>query len=175
MAPILSFTSEEVWSLFLRENGGASSVHLTSFPELIPGLEITDEERSRWEKMLALRQEVSKALEEARAAKLIGSSLEGKVVIEAPQAVAEAIAKTEDPEGFFIVSRLEVKTVANPAENTGGDTPLAGVRVIVARSEGDKCPRCWMWLPDVGTVHGYPDVCPRCAGVLKQSGVKAGE
>jgi isoleucyl-tRNA synthetase len=175
MAPILSFTSEEVWSLFSQESDGASSVHVTAFPEPISGVEMTDEERSWWEKMLALRQEVSKALEEARAAKLIGSSLEGRILIEAPQTVAEAIAEMEDPEGFFIVSQLEVKTVAAPAEENGSETALAGVRITVSRSEGDKCPRCWMWLPDVGAVDGYPEVCPRCAEVLKQSGVKAGE
>ena len=176
MAPILSFTSEEVWSLFGKEGGGASSVHLASFPEPIPGVEMTDSERSRWEKMLALRQEVSKALEEARAAKLIGSSLEAKVLIEAPQAVAEAMSQIEDPEGFFIVSQLEVKTVTAPADETQVlKEPLTGVAVTVSRSEGDKCPRCWMWTSDVGSAEDYPDVCLRCAGVLKESGIKAGE
>jgi isoleucyl-tRNA synthetase len=174
MAPILSFTSEEVWSLFGKEGGGASSLHLASFPEPIPGVEMTDLERSRWEKMLALRQEVSKALEEARAAKLIGSSLEAKVFIEAPQAVAEAMSQIEDLEGFFIVSELEVKTVTIPAEETQVEGPLAGVRVTVARSEGDKCPRCWMWTSDVGSAEDYPDVCLRCAGVLRESSIKTG-
>ena len=65
MAPILSFTSEEVWSLFGKESGGESSVHLASFPEPIRGAEMADAERSRWETMVALRQEVSKALEES--------------------------------------------------------------------------------------------------------------
>jgi isoleucyl-tRNA synthetase len=175
MAPILSFTSEEVWSLFGKEGGGASSVHLASFPEPIPGVEMTETERSQWEKMLALRQEVSKALEEARAAKLIGSSLEAKVLIEAPQAVAEAMSQIEDPEGFFIVSQLDVVTVTASVEENPAEGALAGVRVTVSRSDGAKCPRCWMWTQDVGESKDYPDVCLRCAGVLKESGIKTGQ
>ena len=92
--------------------------------------------------MLALRQEVSKALEEARAAKLIGSSLEAKVLIEAPQAVAEAMSQIEDPEGFFIVSQLEVKTVTAPAEET---------QVLKGRLPG-----CGSRYPEV-TVPNAPD------------------
>ena len=175
MAPILSFTSEEVWSLFGKESGGESSVHLASFPEPIQGAEMADAERSRWEIIVALRQEVSKALEEARAAKLIGSSLEAKVLIEAPPAVAEAISQMEDSEGFFIVSQLEVKTVTAPAKEAQAEGALAGVKVTVSRTEGDKCPRCWMWTADVGAAKDYPDVCLRCAGVLKESGIKTGE
>jgi isoleucyl-tRNA synthetase len=175
MAPILSFTSEEVWSLFGKVNGGAFSVHLASFPDPIAGVEMAGTERNRWEKMLGLRQEVSKALEEARAAKLIGSSLEAKVLIEAPQAIAEAIAQMEDAEDFFIVSQLEIKTVAAPEGQSQAEEALAGVKVAVSRSDGDKCPRCWMWTSDVGSAEDYPDVCARCAGVLRESGIKSGE
>ncbi len=175
MAPILSFTSEEVWSLFGEESGGPWSVHLSSFPDPIPAVEMTDAEKGRWEKMLALRQEVSKALENARAEKLIGSSLEAKVLIEAPQEVTAAISEMEDAKGFFIVSQLEVRTVAGSNPEAEADGTLPQARITVSRSEGDKCPRCWTWTPDVGSAKDYPEVCSRCAGVLRESGIKTGE
>jgi isoleucyl-tRNA synthetase len=166
MAPVLSFTSEELWAAFPL--GSVSSVHLASFPEPIAEAQLTDEERGRWETMLALRQQVSKALEESRAAKAIGSSLEAKVLIQAPDTVVATISGLEDPEGFFIVSQLEAQSTG-PATTTDEEQPLA--QVTVSRAEGGKCPRCWMWKLDAGTDDTYPDVCARCARMLKESGV----
>ena len=85
------------------------------------------------------------------------------------------MSQIEDPEGFFIVSQLEVKTVTAPTDEAGAEGALAGVAVTVSRREGDKCPRCWMWTSDVGAAKDYPDVCLRCANVLKESGIEAGE
>jgi isoleucyl-tRNA synthetase len=176
MAPILTFTAEEVWSNFQASGTKPDSVHLTPFPELIEGVELTDEEGERWETMLALRQEVSRALEQARAAKLIGSSLEARVLIEAPAKVVDAVSATEDPEGFFIVSHLDVETATSPVmEEAQEENQLAGVRVQVFRVEADKCPRCWVWASDVGSDKDYPQVCARCAGVLRESGIRVEE
>ena len=88
-------------------------MHLTSFPQPIPGVSLNDEERARWEIRFSVRQEVYKALEEARAARLIGSSLEAKVIVEAPDRVAGAVAGMEDPDDYFIVSQLDVKPTGN--------------------------------------------------------------
>jgi len=125
--------------------------------------------------MLALRQEVSRALEQARAAKLIGSSLEARVLIEAPAKIVDAISATEDPEGFFIVSHLDVETGAPVPDEAQEEDQLAGVRVQVFRVEADKCPRCWVWTSDVGSDKDYPQVCARCAGVLRESGIRIEE
>ncbi len=76
--------------------------------------------------------------------------------------------KTQDPEGFFIVSQLEIEQV-NPNfkfEDIPGKTAS---EISVLRAEGKKCPRCWMWKPGVGADPDYSDVCPRCAGVLRES------
>jgi len=166
MAPILDFTAEEVWSRF-DENGEPSSVHLASFPEPVPGVELAPEERARWEKMLALRQTVSKALEESRAAKAIGSSLEAKVRINAPDTIADAVSQTHDPEGFFIVSQLEIASTGTAPSEEDSEGGLAGVQVEISRAEGRKCPRCWNWRDDVGSYEDYPDVCARCARVMR--------
>ncbi len=172
MAPVLVFTAEEVWSSFDADPRKLASVHMTGFPNLVEGVSLTDEERLRWDSMAALRQEVSKALEESRAAKLIGSSLEASVVIHAPEALAQTIRSMEDPEGFFIVSQLQVQGTDDPAAPTDGSNDLPGVRIEVKKAEGDKCPRCWVWSPQLGSDRDYPEVCPRCAGVLRESGMK---
>ncbi len=166
MAPILVFTAEEVWAAFNKDNAG--TVHVTSFPELVPGVDLTEEERTRWDLMSALRQDVAKALEEARASKVIGSSLEAKVLIQATDDIAKAVIDTQDPEGFFIVSQLEVQSTG-PAPTESEERPPA--KITVTRAEGGKCPRCWTWNPGVGADEVYTEVCPRCAGVLRESGI----
>ncbi len=163
MAPIMVFTAEEIWKV---TNPDSVSVHATLFPEPVSGVNLTDEERKRWELMIALRQDVSKKLEEARAAKLIGSSLEAKVQLTAPAAVIQAVRDTQDAEGFFIVSQLELQTVDGAADEPGA------VSVTISKAEGAKCPRCWVWSKETGLNALYPDVCPRCAGVLDEQGFK---
>jgi isoleucyl-tRNA synthetase len=171
MAPILTFTSEEVWAKFNADRDELFSIHLASFPEPITGVDLSDDKRNQWNQLLALRQEVSKALEEARAAKVIGSSLEAKVIIDAPAEMAEAMNSMEDAEGFFIVSQLQVRTGEGSAEETNGEDGIPGVGIQVMKAEGDKCPRCWVWSTETGSDKDYPEVCPRCAGVLRESGI----
>ncbi|MGC8603579.1 MAG: isoleucine--tRNA ligase, partial [Desulfomonilaceae bacterium] len=101
MAPILAFTAEEVWGEFKTGPDKVSSVHLASFPEIIPDIILEKEEKNFWNTMIALRQEASKVLEEARSAKVIGSSLEAKLVITGPANFIKEIKKMEDAEGFF--------------------------------------------------------------------------
>ncbi len=173
MAPVLSFTAEEVWAGFkgrgLRDE--ESSVHLSSFPDLLQDLPFTSEDRKIWETMLALRQEVSKALEDARAARLIGSSLEAKVIISGPERFLGTVGKIGDAEGFFIVSQLELipsETVISDSAPVEDEEPLAGVKISVSRALGTKCPRCWIWSADIGSSSDYADLCPRCARVMSE-------
>jgi isoleucyl-tRNA synthetase len=168
MAPILGFTSEEVWTQFIAGRDKAESVHMTGFPDPIPDVEPTDEERTRWDLLLQLRQVVTKALETARAEKLIGSSLEARVELTAPGEFLDAISKTDRPEDIFIVSQLKiVETDADAASEDASEGGIPGVSVIVSPAEGEKCPRCWMRSTEIGSSTDYPDVCPRCAGVLR--------
>jgi isoleucyl-tRNA synthetase len=167
MAPILTFTAEEVWALQNPEGAEFSSVHLASFPEPIEAVRLTEEENRCWETLLALRQEVSRVLEKARAEKLIGSSLEAKVLVEGPDELAAIVSGMEDPEGFFIVSQFEIQPSATISIEDTDPALLPGVEVTVSRADGEKCPRCWTWKPDIGSDTDHPDVCPRCAGVLR--------
>jgi len=171
MAPVLVFTAEEVWSSFNADRAELASVHTANFPNPIEGVSLTDEERLSWDSIAALRQDVSKALEESRTAKLIGSSLEAMVVIHAPVALAQSIRSMEDPEGFFIVSQIQVHETDEPAAPADESKGVPGVRIEVKKAEGGKCPRCWVWSPRIGSDIDYPEVCPRCARVLRESGV----
>jgi isoleucyl-tRNA synthetase len=170
MAPVLAFTAEEVWSKMSADSDRAPSVHGSAFPEAVSRIELTSDERTRWETMAALRQDVNKALEEARAAKKIGSSLEAKVAINAPDEFIEAVKTTERPEDFFIVSELELKGTGPTPEEDEASGKLPGVTVDISSASGDKCPRCWIWSTEIGTDDTFAEVCPRCAGVLKESG-----
>ncbi len=170
MAPVLAFTAEEVWREFNRGEDNESSVHLASFPETVPGVELTNEEKLVWSNMLALRQEASKVLEEARGSKLIGSSLEARLMISGPTEFIQNIREMEDPEGFFIVSQLDLTDIELECEPNAEVNPLSGVKIEVERAQGQKCPRCWIWSSAIGSDLEFPEVCPRCAGVLKSNG-----
>jgi isoleucyl-tRNA synthetase len=168
MAPILAFTAEEVWSSFDAGPDKESSVHLTAFPEAAAAKWLTDQEQHDWKELLVLRQVVSKALENARAAKFIGSALEAKVTLRLPDEIADIVARMEDPEGFFIVSQLEIQRTGPKPDDW--ETLFAADLPTVSKAEGQKCPRCWTWSPDIGLDEHFGGVCPRCAGVLRSSG-----
>ncbi len=169
-APILPFTAEEVWRAFNQDAEGFTSVHMQLFPDPIPDADLTDEERAAWATRLEIRGNVAKALEEARAKKLIGSSLDAKVVLSTTEDRAETISQLTNPEDFFIVSQLEIRTVQAP------DTPEELVAITeIEKADGEKCPRCWKRRTEIGTAKDFPEVCSRCAGVLRESGVSPAE
>jgi isoleucyl-tRNA synthetase len=157
LAPILAFTAEEAWALMAKPAEAPASVHLALFPqaaELTGDVPAWPAEREEaWAKLLTARDEVLKALEESRQAKVIGSSLEARVTLEAgPELLPVLEQYRADLEMIFIVSGVHV---------TGRGA--AGVGVKVDRAEGTKCERCWRYTQDVGSHPGWPTVCARCA------------
>jgi isoleucyl-tRNA synthetase len=160
MAPILPMTADEVWGAI--PGHGGDSVHLSLFPAVDGPVE----ERRGWGALLEARAAVTKALEEARAAKRIASSLEARVEIAAPSAVLsplreyEALGRTfpGNLANLFIVSGV---TLAD------AEGPLA---VTVERARGGKCERCWTYSENVGRLAPHPAVCERCAAVLEGLG-----
>lgn len=154
MAPILCFTAEEAWRHLPKEDGDPESVHLLLFPE--PKPEWIDEEvEGRWQRLLEVRDQVNKALEEARKGKLIGHSLDALVRIRGPKEVVELLRRYgEELREILIVSQVELE------ESSGA------LRVEVEKARGGKCPRCWVYDEGIGAVEAHPDLCPRCAHVL---------
>lgn len=153
LAPILSFTAEEVYDNMPYED--AESVHLTDFPakNLIDDAAL----EAKWDKLLEVRDDVNKALEESRNEKVIGKSLEAAVEIYSNDSeVVELLNSVDNLYQLFIVSSVEVK------ENDGVAYDLATVKVT--KAEGHRCERCWNIVEEVNE----EGLCPRCASILNK-------
>ena len=185
-APILCFTTEEVWGhlLLLRQGGdqGAggsaelTSVHLATFSEAaeLSG-ELSAERLERlknWDLLIAVREEVLKKLETARNEKLIGNSLEARVEIAAEGDWARLLEEYRDSlPMIFLVSQAALAPAAAPASggtDGGSETTISGLRVAVRRADGRKCERCWNYSARVGESAEFPTLCDRCVGTLQE-------
>ena len=154
LAPMTCFTAEEIWKYMPHtENENVESVMLTYYPEVNSKFE-NKELEAKWNKIIALKEDVAKKLEEARAAKVIGHSLNAKVVISAEGSEYDFLKNNEELlMTVFIVSGLEIIQGASD------------VKVEVA--EGEKCERCWMYSTTVGEDRENPTICHRCSENLK--------
>jgi isoleucyl-tRNA synthetase len=166
LAPILSFTCEEIWGYLPKTAGREESVHLASFPS---SSEIATEGSKSggkpsdgdWTTLRSVRDEVLKALEEARNNKLIGTGLEAQVAITAPDPLSSVLKRYEGQLRYlFIVSAVSLKE--------GSGNGASSVQVEVKKAEGKKCERCWNYSTHVGEDKDYPTVCERCSAVLKE-------
>jgi len=162
MAPILSFTAEEIWRMLpesVRKSPKTPSVQLASFPE--PDQKWADAKLAeRWDKLLALRQAVQVVLEAARREKMIGSSLEAAVRLEIVGDQNHEFYKTYEADlpALFIVSQVELVRVTQSREHG----PIG-----VLKAKGNKCERCWNYRPAVGTFPEHPTLCDRCTEAIR--------
>ena len=170
IAPILSFTADEVWSHFPGGPRRVSSVHVATFVfpqeirQAVP--ERYRDRLARWPQLIAVRDEVLKALEVARQEKRIGSGLEAKVHLEATGEQGRLLAEYRDFLRYlFIVSQVELSHPPGSAD--GGEGP-GGLTVRVERASGEKCARCWNYSDRVGEDMEYPTVCERCIAALRE-------
>ncbi len=167
LAPILSFTCEEVWQ---HKNFGTrrcESVHLDEFPqaaELSEG--ITGRQRelaAQRELLFPVRDQVLKALDAAREDKVIGSSLEAAVSLRATGALYPLLHQFEaELPTWFIVSQVRVSQVRLEEGSSGG------LDIGVERAIGEKCERCWKYKTDVGSDGQFPTACATCAAVIPE-------
>ncbi|HLV10381.1 MAG TPA: isoleucine--tRNA ligase [Halanaerobiales bacterium] len=173
IAPVLVHTAEEVWQHIPDKDKEAESVFLSDWPELKENYYEKDLMES-WEKMLAARKDVAKALEIARADKKIGNSLEAKVVIvPANEKQGEFLDKNKDElADLFIVSQVEfglgLEQFAGDSDSTVHQGSETGLKVAVINASGSKCERCWKYSETVGSDKAHPDLCERCLGVVKE-------
>ena len=166
VAPILSFTADEVWSYLSADANRAASVHLTHFPtpdEVAPAIPAL---LTEWQKLLQIRDEALKALEADRKAGRIGKALEARIEIHPTADLAPTLHHFKSSlKELFNVSQVEVK------ENTANGT----IQAITLPADGTKCERCWNYYADDGPDHvqpfgPWPKVCGRCAVALEQMG-----
>ncbi len=157
MAPILSFTAEEVWKYLRRGPEKDESVHLASFPEVKTEY-LDDALNERWERIWEIRTMVTKALEDARKAKVIGLSLDAQVVLHIPEKLFSFFGCYEkDLKSIFIVSSVTLRQTKDEKE----------VRAEVLPAEGKKCERCWNRDLTVGQHPEHQTICHRCVEAVK--------
>jgi isoleucyl-tRNA synthetase len=161
LAPVLSFTCEEVWGYLSKPAGSPDSVHLALLPEpseMTQGISMLQRERLvHWDNLMLVRDQVLKALEVAREEKKIGKSLEAKVVLKAGFDLHPLLAQYEsDLPALFIVSQVRLE---QGTEN--------GVTVEIQSADGTKCERCWKYTLDVGSDPEFPTLCAPCSGAIK--------
>ena len=159
LAPILAFTADEIWQA-MRHGAGDDARHvmLNDFPE-VPEVPFSDAEAAEWKLILSVRDDVKKALEEARAKKEIGSSLEAKVSLTAEGELYRDLAAIPNLAELFIVSAVELREGA-----VGESAGMPGLAVSVERAPGHKCQRCWSFSPSVSESSG--ELCDRCADIV---------
>jgi isoleucyl-tRNA synthetase len=158
MAPILSFTAEEVWKYIPGGPNKAESIYLTPFPEFRS--EFVDEALDeKWERIWEIRALVTKALEEARKEKVIGLSLDAQVHLHLGAKMYHFLQPyQEDLKSIFIVSGVALHQTK--------DENGAGVEVL--RALGEKCERCWNYDRTVGHQSEHPTICGRCVEAIQK-------
>ena len=167
LAPIMSFTCEEIWRFLPTIENRPESVHLAQFPAAsdLVGAGVAEQNEKQledWRTLRLVREDVLKALEEARNNKLIGTALEAQVTITASDPVYSLLKRyAEQLRYLFIVSAV---TLTQGSGNGSGGS----VHVEVKRADGLKCERCWNYSTHVGEDKKYPTVCERCSAVLKE-------
>ena len=156
-APILAFTCDEIWlAMPHRSCDDARNVLFNEMVLPYNGYALSEDEMARWARIAALRTAVNGALETARADKTIGKSLEAEVDLAVtPEDGFLASMDAAQVADLFIVSQVRVDVDAEQ-------------KVAVRPASGAKCARCWKVLPTVGSDSEHPDLCPRCAAVVKK-------
>lgn len=165
LAPLMSFTADEIWQYLPPVSGRPESVHMALFPssqDVLGEAQAPEPVSEDWETLLSVRGEVLKSLETARNGKQIGGSLEGHVVIVAPDPAYSVLRRYEGGlRELFIVSGVTLERAQ--AGNGAG-----GLIVEVRRAAGSKCERCWNYSSHVGEDASYPTACERCLPVLEE-------
>ncbi len=162
IAPVLTFTAEEAWNYLPVKD--AVSVQLTDWPQVNPAYKDEELDR-RWQALLSYRDVVMRRLEEARKEKRIGSSLTAALELYPDEkAYAALLPFKERLAEIFIVSAC---TLHEAGAQAAGTVVEQGLGVAVKTAEGEKCDRCWMIHPQLGTDPAHPTLCPRCSENVK--------
>ncbi len=171
MAPILSITSAEAWEHLHRLDDKSpieESVFFAAFPK-VDDIAQDAEMDTRWERLLALRGEITKVLEAARRDKTIGLSLDAEVLL---QADADTSAFLQENQGLLqelcIVSALQLVSGEPGDAAFVASEEIKGLQVAVRPAPGNKCERCWTISPSVGENSEHPTLCSRCLGVVQE-------
>ncbi|MEZ9784032.1 isoleucine--tRNA ligase [Vibrio breoganii] len=169
MAPIMSFTADEIWNEMPgeRDKFVFTGEWFDGLFGLAEGEELNNE---FWSDVQQVRASVNKLLEDARKEKLIGGSLQAEVTLFADDALASKLNKLGDELRFVLLtSRADVAPVSEKSD-TAQQTEIEGLFVQVNATELEKCDRCWHHTADVGTIEGHETICGRCVSNVEGEG-----
>lgn len=169
LAPILAFTAEEIWQTMPHHTGvSAESVLYNQMPAPNSLYDLSEDSEDYWDNLLSLRNDVYKALEIARADKIVGKSLDAEVTLYIDDASQVGFLEgyLSFLESWLIVSKVSLVGGACTASNAHKGTEYPGVSVVVRQCTLPKCARCWKHDDAVGSNINHPDLCPRCSDVI---------
>ena len=162
VAPLLSFTAEEIWEYMPAMSNRLPSVHLELFPTPAHLAATMDADlMSDWATLLMIRDEALKSLEEARNAKQIGKALDARLVLQVPADMAALLER-------YRGSLKELLNVSQVEVRTGASSQIIATTLM---ADGKKCERCWNYSVLVGEDWRWPTVCERCSAALDQMGI----
>ncbi|GAE29169.1 isoleucine--tRNA ligase [Alkalihalobacillus hemicellulosilyticus] len=162
VSPILSHTADEVWEHIPSVE--EESVQLTDMPQVQAFHEVEELEK-KWNQFMAIRDEVLKALEQARNEKKIGKSLTAAITLYVSGSVSELLRSIENLDKLFIVSNVTIAGELNEAPSTA--TTFEQLAISVEQAEGETCERCWVVSTTVGASAEHPTLCSSCAETVK--------
>jgi isoleucyl-tRNA synthetase len=164
IAPVTSFTAQEIWQLLPEVDGGRDPYVFTAeWYQGWPQAQQTGAISSReWEQLVAVRGAVNGALEQARRDDVIGGSLQAEVTLYVADDLKAVLAKLDDELRFVLLTSQAAVADLAEAPADAAQTELDGMRVGVAKSEHEKCARCWHHREEVGTIEEHPELCERC-------------
>lgn len=162
MAPVFSFTSDEIWEQLKHLDDDREFVFLADMPR---AGDVDEDLIARWERLMNIRETALAALELARAEKFIGNSLAAKLIIECDEDTKTFLNSFGDfTNDLFIVSGIAFGEAGGSYKVCSED--VEGLKVSVEKADGDKCERCWKYSTSVGSNDEHPTICERCAGVV---------
>ncbi|MBF0103335.1 MAG: isoleucine--tRNA ligase [Desulfobacterales bacterium] len=167
MTPILPFTAEEVWQAMPETASKPKYIQMATFCSMNPEWRNASLAKT-WEQILAVRSDVTKALEQARINKVIGHSLDASVILYAPETIYPILSRyQQDLKTIFIVSQVEL--AASPLSDAlFTSTDIQGLTIRIAKANGQKCARCWCYDTTVGDNTTHPTICNRCVDSLQE-------
>jgi isoleucyl-tRNA synthetase len=168
MAPILSFTAEEIWENLPGER--SESVFLAEWYEGLESLPVNEVMgREFWERIMSVRTAVNKEMETQRAAGVLRGSLDAEVTLYCDTALLVDLEALGDELRFVLITSAATLAAIDEAGDAA-ETELQGLRLSVSKSEAEKCERCWHRRPEVGEISAHPTLCSRCVDNIEGSG-----
>ena len=165
IAPILCFTADEIWKAMPHTEGDdMGNIMLNDMAAVCAEYDMDEATREKWNRLSELRDEVNKALENARNEKVIGKPLEAWVTVNASKTTSDFLnncgLNMDELAALSVVSKLRV------VYNAELDDAENDISVEIERASGDKCERCWMYVDSIGKNEKHPTLCARCAEVV---------